>query len=328
MFDSRIKVAIIIPAYNVEKYIHRAIESSINQTYHNIEIIVVDDGSTDSTFDIIHSYAAKDDRIRPFCQPNGGVSGARNKALDMCQSDYVLFLDSDDWLELSAVKELVCKIDPKETEKLLVSSGCYYAYLDNDKISRIIPDEPICDTALSSEEVLLFVGQRKYNLRSSCYKLFNMSIIKAYNLRFDIKIKHGEDGLFVFEYLKHIDKFIYFHDPLWNILERPGSATTSPYNSSKLSAVTAVEKMLVYDNSNELKDRLQVFLVQRALSVLSEAIVKDPLPKDDIRFLRKKLRSHFTMYMMKQKSFRLRLIYLLETFAPTKLVAVLLERRK
>ena len=323
------KIGIIIPAYKVEKYIFRALESCIGQSYPNIEVVVVDDGSPDGTYDVVKSYADKDERIKLYRQENGGVSSARNRALDMCTADYVLFLDSDDWLETDAVEKLVARIEG-EQEKVLISSGCYYAYFDdNSDIYKIIPENEKESISMSAEEAIMYVGQIKYNLRSSCYKLYSLSVINEYNIRFVREIRHGEDGLFVFEYLKHADRFVFFPDPLWDILERPGSATMSPYNSTKMSAVTAVERMLDYqDNSVELTFELKKFFVQRAIYVLGEALIAQPMPKADIKTLRKKLRGQFWTYMSLQKSLKLKLIYILETFAPKFLAKYLLKRRK
>lgn len=324
-----LKIGIIIPAYKVEQYIFRALDSCIAQTYKNIEVVVVDDGSPDGTFDVIKTYADKDDRIKLYRQENSGVSSARNKALDMCTADYVLFLDSDDWLEPDAVEKLIQRAGSNKEERALISSGCYYAYFnESNEIYKEIPENATIETTLTSDEVLMFVGQSKYNLRSSCYKLFSLDLINENRLRFDPGIRHGEDGLFVFEYLKHADKFVFLPDPLWNILERPGSATMSPYNRSKMSALTAIEKMLAYDNREELQKALRVFYVQRALYVLGDAVCASPIPKEDVKFLRKKLRLEFGMYMKAQKSFKLKILYLLETFAPKKIVAKTIEGRK
>lgn len=322
------KVGIIIPAYNVEKYIYRAMESCINQTYKNIEIVVVDDGSSDGTYDVVKSYCDQDSRIKLYRQENGGVSSARNRALDMCTSDYVLFLDSDDWLELNTVEKLVEKLDEDSGRHSLISSGCYYAYFgEKGNIDKTIPDNETENVVMSAEEVILYVGQTKYNLRSSCYKLFSLAVINENHLRFAPEIRHGEDGLFVFEYLKCAERFVYFPDPLWNILERPGSATTSPYNSSMLSAITAVEKMMAYQNSEKLQCVLRVFLVQRAMSTLEHALVVDTAPKADIRFLRKKLRENFVAGAIKQRQMKAKVLYVLEAFGPKSLMAFLLKRR-
>ena len=100
------KVSIIVPAYNVEKYIAECLESLINQTYKNIEIIVVNDGSKDNTLDIINYYARIDNRIKVINQENQGVSAARNIALKNVSSDFVMFVDSDDYIHSQMVQKL------------------------------------------------------------------------------------------------------------------------------------------------------------------------------------------------------------------------------
>ena len=92
-------ISVIIPVYNVEPFVAQALDSVCTQSYHNLEIIVVDDGSTDSSAAICDDYAAQDNRITVIHKPNGGLSSARNAALDVCTGDYICFLDSDDYLE-------------------------------------------------------------------------------------------------------------------------------------------------------------------------------------------------------------------------------------
>lgn len=323
--NSFYKVGIIIPAYNVESYIFRALDSCINQSYKNIEIIVVDDGSSDSTYDVLKSYADRDNRIKLFRQENAGVSAARNKALDLCESDYVIFLDSDDWLELDAIETLVEKIDPEAPNSSLISCSLYDAFLASSNIEKTIPTRD-AETLLSSEEALMYTVTRSYHLVSSCYKLYSMSVINSNKLRFAADISHGEDGLFVFEYLKNVDKFAYFPQPLWNILNRPGSASRMSYSSTIMSAITAVVRMLEYGNNSSLDFELRKFYVRRILSVLSGAFVACPTPSEDIKVMRKMLRAQFGMYMFRQKELKPKLLYLFETFAPRAVVAKYFEK--
>jgi len=92
-------LSIIVPIYNVEQYVDKCIQSILNQTYQNLEIILVDDGATDCSGSIADSYAAKDKRIKVFHKENGGLSDARNYGLDHVTGDYILFVDSDDFIE-------------------------------------------------------------------------------------------------------------------------------------------------------------------------------------------------------------------------------------
>ena len=99
-------VSIIVPVYNVEDYLTECIESAIKQTYHNLEIILVDDGSTDTSGKICDMYACKDDRIKVFHKQNGGLSDARNTGIEKATGEYIYFLDSDDMLPTGAIEKM------------------------------------------------------------------------------------------------------------------------------------------------------------------------------------------------------------------------------
>ena len=101
------KISIVIPVYKVEKYIGVCIESVQNQTLKDIELILVDDGSPDKSGEICDQYASKDDRIKVIHKKNGGVGQARNDGLDLATGEWIIFCDSDDWLETNALEELV-----------------------------------------------------------------------------------------------------------------------------------------------------------------------------------------------------------------------------
>ena len=131
-----------------------------------------------------------------------------------------------------------------------------------------------------------------------------------------------------FIYLKKADGFIYFPDPLWNIFRRSGSASRSPYTGTKMSAVTAVERMLACENGKALSRKLRKFYVQRMLTILGNAFLANKDAGNDILLLRKKLRKNFWSYMILQKSFKLKLIYVLEAFGPKRLARFLLVKRK
>ena len=108
------KVSIIIPVYNVEKYLDKCLKSVLNQTYKNIEIIVINDGSTDNSLKICKKY--KDKRIVLIDKENGGVSSARNKGLELASGKYITFVDSDDWLELDAIENMVSFIEKENVD--------------------------------------------------------------------------------------------------------------------------------------------------------------------------------------------------------------------
>lgn len=261
-------VSIIIPAYNVENYIHRALNSAIKQTYSSVEVVVIDDGSNDGTWNVIKKYAEKYPNIVAVHQNNNGVSAARNKAIDLCKGEYFLFLDSDDWLEENAVENLMRYQDNRDC---LICCDRYFAYFNQQgEIYKERQREYSNPEIVELKDALLTVGTGRYNLQSSCYKLFKKSIVKAYELEFNAKIYHGEDGLFVFQYLQHCNGIVFLTDPLWNILERLGSATTSPYNPQWITMMDSVEGMLSETHDKDVQRALIIYKAQR-LMILANA---------------------------------------------------------
>lgn len=116
------KVSVIIPIYNTEKYLEKCLESIRTQIYSDIEVIMVNDGSTDGSKNMANSYAERDNRFRLFSQENAGVSAARNHGLDVAEGEYILFVDSDDWLEPQMIEKLVYNMIEYSTD----ISGCQY----------------------------------------------------------------------------------------------------------------------------------------------------------------------------------------------------------
>lgn len=257
------KVSIIIPSYNVEKYIYRAIESCINQTYDNIEIVIVDDGSSDKTWDIIQKYEKSDLRIKAIKKNNNGVSSARNLALKNASGDYVIFLDSDDWIEKDTIATLITKV--ASNSNVLIC--CDRSFIYEDKMYEIIPQVTKFYEEKSNDFIEWF-SNGKGNLQSSCYKLFNLKIIKEHNILFNENIYHGEDGLFVFEYLNCVNSIYYFSKCLWNILVRSGSATNSGYNEKWLTAIDAAKIISNYREFSE-KDKKSIskYCINRAIAI-------------------------------------------------------------
>lgn len=310
------KVSVIIPAYNVGNYIHRAIESVLKQTYENIELVVVDDGSTDHTWNVIQEYAKADIRMRAFRQENRGVSSARNYALDNTSGDYVMFLDSDDWLEKNAVEYLMTL--QEEYQECLVSASAYYVKIINHSIEKTLQKQPSPLVKVSQREALMNIGTTKYNLRSSCYKLFNSKYLKG--MHFNESYYHGEDGLFVFEYLMKCQGLVFATEPLWNILERPGSATNSPYNSRWLTAVDAAEQMLYYDFDPELRDALIMNVIDRTEVVEKTAVRSGKVPKEELLYLKNKLLVYKKAFFSKKRSTKEYAKYVLYANCPIPLV--------
>lgn len=275
------KVSIIIPAYNVENYIGRGVSSALSQTYEDIEVVVVDDGSSDDTWSALQTYST-DSRVVLSRQENSGVSRARNHALNLATGDYVIFLDSDDWLEPEACEQLMRMLSFRPGTLIAADANFVSVVSGTEVCNNQILDMTAED--LSSDEAILRFGVfNSIHIGSSCYKLFSREVIERSGLRFDEQIAHTEDGLFVFNYLKECRGLHYEPLALWNILERPGSATTSGFHHSLLSSLDAIDQMIAYpENSSEIIDHLRLFKVHEALRILGMGIDSGQMNSDEV----------------------------------------------
>lgn len=309
-------VSIIIPAYNVAQYISRGISSCLEQTYKSLEIVIVDDGSTDNIREIIEPYMQIDERIVFVSKENGGVSSARNEALRLATGDFVLFLDGDDWLEKDTVSCLLSL--KRKNPQHLIASTLFSVNASSDGTYKKISyasEESVPESIVEKQDAINNFGGR-YRLQSACYKLYDMSIIRDYDIRFNEKISYGEDGLFVFDYLKKCCGLVYKDIPLWNILTREGSATSTTYNKKFLTAIDAVELMINReDNTPSIRQAMYRYAIFRTEGLLTIIITNDYKKNySDICDLQKRLKE----YMSKTEEKRLfqYLKYILYTDIP------------
>src|SRR5688572_9651460 len=137
------KISIIMPVYNVEKYLHTAVDSVLQQTYKNFELIVVDDGSTDKSGDISESYAKSDKRVSVVHKDNGGLSDARNAGLPHARGDYIIFIDSDDYWDKELLSELVSYNKDKNLDAIIFGYSAEVVASDGSIISSVNHVEPV-----------------------------------------------------------------------------------------------------------------------------------------------------------------------------------------
>lgn len=156
-----ILITVIIPVYNVEKYLRKCLDSIINQTYYHLEIIIVDDGSKDSSGQICDEYVSKDSRIKVIHKKNGGLSSARNAGLDIASGDYVMFVDSDDFVELDFCRKALSVSLEKEAD--IVSFG-YYEVLENGAQRIIKTNNPRYVSSAVGIKELIVKKDKIYNL--------------------------------------------------------------------------------------------------------------------------------------------------------------------
>lgn len=190
------KVSIIIPVYNVQTVLRKCIESVKVQTFVDIEIILVDDGSTDDSGELCDVYAKDDDRIKVIHQKNEGVSSARNTGIKCSKGDFVLFVDSDDYIDMHYVENMymnrsnltICGLEKrKENEEILSTLKYEWAKLT------------------SKQEIDYVNLMQNTDFFSPYCKLFDLHIIKSNNIMFPPNVHWGEDGIFVAEYIQYVE---------------------------------------------------------------------------------------------------------------------------
>ena len=204
-------MTIIIPIYNTEKYLDRCLNSVINQTYQNLEIILIDDGSKDNSAEIAKHYEQMDERIWLFQQKNAGVSAARNAAMELATGDYVLMVDSDDWIEPDMVSVLVENIQTTGAD----ISCCQY-----DKMVR--SDIGVLEKWEQRQALETFIVHQKIN-GSLVNKLIKRDVLEE--LRFDSSIRYGEDALFCWKVLLRAASMCITNRVLYHVVMHDDSAT-------------------------------------------------------------------------------------------------------
>lgn len=219
------KVSIIVPNFNNAPYIKMCIDSLKRQSYDNFEIIIVDDGSSDSSLEICHAYES--DKIRVFSKKNEGPALARNFGLGQCdkESEYVCFVDSDDTVDIHYIRELIAYA----SNNTLAICGIK----THSKYTRPEPQKELTqrtDTYINFWDNKHFLEHLKNGLiNSSCNKCYSLKTIRENGLKFGSA--YPEDTLFNLEYLKYCDKVCYIHDQLYNYIKRCDSVTSKPYKS-------------------------------------------------------------------------------------------------
>lgn len=190
-------VSIIVPVYNAEKTLEKCVRSLIEQTYSNIEIILVNDGSKDNSLSICRKFEKNDNRVVVLDKPNGGVSSARNAGLDIAKGDFVMFCDSDDFVSNIIVELMVKKYSPNNL--LMCEFKCFNYEISLDEVVGVITQMELVHLCKSE-----FIKYWNMGIGSPTTKLFDNRVITKYNVRFPLELNLGEDLLFVLEYLSRI----------------------------------------------------------------------------------------------------------------------------
>ena len=236
------KVSVIIPVYNIEKYVEVCIKSLIFQTLTDIEIILINDGSSDSSHDICQKYAALDNRIVYIKKDNGGVSSARNAGLDVAKGDYIMFLDGDDFIEKEAIETLLNLAESNDVDAVMFE----YNIDDNkNSVTHNVADARYNKVIDAKSAIEITISPKN---RFAWSKLYKKDIIG--NLKFDEGIYRGEDTWFAINALNNAKKVYYTDYAPYHYIQSDNSAVRCEFNNKKLSVVTVYEYMIKFSKEN------------------------------------------------------------------------------
>ncbi|WP_298032775.1 glycosyltransferase [uncultured Dysosmobacter sp.] len=231
-------VSIIVPVYNTESTLRRCVDSILEQEFTDFELLLVDDGSRDDSGPICDEYAARDSRIQAIHKENGGVSSARNLALDRARGVYLQFLDSDDWITPDATISLVRAAENRQCD--LVISDFYRVV--GERVSR---KGDIDDAVLSREEYATHMMENPADFYYGVLwnKLYRRDIVETHHLRMDPEISWCEDFMFNLEYIRHAQRFYALQVPIYYYVKTKGSLATSNISISR----TIKMKLMVFE---------------------------------------------------------------------------------
>lgn len=215
-------VSIIIPVYNVQDYICACLDSVIMQTYTNIEIIVIDDGSIDKSYEIAYSYKNKDERIRLYHKENGGLSSARNLGIELARGGYILFLDGDDYIEQNAIEALMKGFKADNSIDISVGSADY-VYPDGLERKSNVDSYKLFDGVIPGLEVFHFYYvENKSIFLSACFKVYKKRLFE--NLKFPLGKLHEDAYVFPIIYI-NCNKVNCCDEILFHYVQRSSSIT-------------------------------------------------------------------------------------------------------
>lgn len=235
-------ISVIVPIYKVEEYLSRCVDSIINQTYKNLEIILVDDGSPDNCPKICDDYAKMDNRIKVIHKENGGLSDARNAGMNVATGEYISFIDSDDWIENSMFEEMLNRMHEDKSD--VVSCGVKWVKENGDLIRNVTVNSEIVLNKQDSLKEIINDGLLKQHVWN---KLYKAEIIQE--IPFE-KGKYHEDVFWSYLVFSNVEKVSIITESFYCYVQRKESIMGAGYSPKRLDALDAMLKRCEYMKSN------------------------------------------------------------------------------
>ena len=298
------KISIIIPVYNVEPYIRKCLDSVLNQTHSNFEVLLINDGSTDDSGNICDEYAGKDKRIRVFHKENGGLSTALNVGLGCFTGAYLGFVDSDDWIEPDMYEVLYKAVKESSVEISVVG---YYKDTETEA-TPMVNKIPIPEGIIGTRDMILFPLKRDYYMGFGSYvwnKLYSVEIIKSCGIIFDDEIRYGMDVLF---YMSLVSSKkctgVYINKPLYHYMQRNTAISKIRSIAIKTDILTAykgAESTLITNGYSDIVYWVRGFYCYHASVVAEIAFTNND--KKTLRLMQGEIKKHLDDYIETNREF-------------------------
>lgn len=272
-------VSIIVPVYNAEPYLTRCIQSILQQTYENIELILVNDGSTDRSLELCKAFAAEDQRIVLIDKPNSGVSDSRNRGLSKARGKYVQFADSDDWLVPEATALLVQRAEQSKCEFVIAP---FYRVIERILlVNGHIKDDGKYSITEFAMEMMKAPANFYYGVMWN--KLYRRDIIREYNLQCDPAVSWCEDFIFNLQYLCHVAHVYVLQEPIYYYFKRKNSLVVTEMRNSGIyeTKKTVFHFYKAFYRSIGLYDTYKGRINMYLLSVSSDSLFRLPVGRID-----------------------------------------------
>ena len=263
------KITVVIPVYNTEKYLDKCLSSVVNQTFLDIKVIIVNDGSTDNSLEICKKYALKDSRITLINKANEGVSVARNIGIELAEGEWIYFLDSDDFLDLDTFEYLMKEVFSSNADIIQFGLRSY----SNSTLIR----EKKPSSKKEYQNLKKFIHENELKPVSAWLHFFNLKVIKQNNILFNTNLKHGEDILFVYSMYCHAQKILVLDKVFYNQVLSLNSASRKPIKIKVLfDSLLFLSELTKYVKENKLEGEFN-----QELKNLSKRIFILPLLLED-----------------------------------------------
>jgi Glycosyltransferases involved in cell wall biogenesis len=302
-------ISVIVPIYNTSEYLKKCIDSIIKQTYTELEIILVNDGSTDSCLELINKYKKQDDRIVVIDQKNHGQAYARNRALDIANGDFIGFVDSDDYIEEDMFETLIKIMQEKDSD---ISMVTHY----REENGMVVPTSDINELSVyTTDDALKLLLMNKKVQSHLCNKLFKKELFDG--LKMQENCAYEDIGI-VMQLFIRAKRFVLLEIPKYHYVIRKGSTvTTKTYKKQKdFYDLTMKNYRLLKDKNNNISDYVSLYIVDSLIVNYVHCVSNgiDELAstiEKDIPLLEEAVKKHITLITSELQDFKLVILFIL-----------------